>query len=396
MKIGLVVQRYGDEIVGGAEIHARFVAERLARRHEVEVLTTTAIDYRTFGNEYPPGLCSVGGLPVRRFTVDRERVQEDFDEISNQCCYFDHGMADEKQWLDEHGPVSGGLLSYLRQEHRRFHRLIFFCYRYWTTYYGLAVAPEKSILVPTAEHDRVLYFQIFADLFQKPVAIAYNSIEERELIQRITQNGHVRGTVVGVGIREIPHPKGAELRKMLDLPEPFALYVGRIEREKGCLDLLSHFLRHIHETGDRLQLVLAGKRVDGVPDHPSVTYLGVVPDDQKLGLMATAEMLIMPSRYESLSMVLLEAWSRGTPALVNGDCEVLRGQCYRSNGGLLYRDYAEFSEALQWLRGHRAEARRMGMQGRAYFRAHYDWSVIEQKYEWLLGAPAAHDRSLGL
>src|SRR5262249_47435565 len=89
-------------------------------------------------------------------------------------------------------------------------------------------------------------------------------------------------------------------------------------------------------------------------------------------------------RYESLSMVLLEAWSVRTAALVNGDCEVLRGQCYRANGGLLYRDYAEFAESLSWLLEHPAERRALGEQGRLYFEQNYLWPVIDRKYDALL------------
>lgn len=384
MRLAVIVQRYGEEVVGGAEIHARLVAEHLAERHEVEVYTSTAVDYRTFRNHYAPGEAEVNGLRVRRFPVARERIEKDFDELSNRCCYFEHTLEDERLWIEEQGPVCPALLDALHREHERFDRLIFFCYRYWTSYHGLRVAPYKSLLVPTAEHDRVIYFGVFGQMLRSPLTIVYNSVEERELIQRVCKNPDVAGDVVGVGIRELPHAGADEVRKKHDLPEPYALYVGRIEREKGCLDLLQHFLRHVHETGSRLQLVLAGQRIDRVPDHPSVTYLGVVPDQDKLGLMAAAEALLMPSRYESLSMVLLEAWSVGTPALVNGDCEVLRGQCYRANGGLMYRDYAEFSESLSWLLTHRDEARILGRQGRDYFERNYRWPVIDAKYDRLL------------
>ncbi|TMC26304.1 MAG: glycosyltransferase family 1 protein, partial [Chloroflexi bacterium] len=41
MKILIVVQRYGEEVVGGAEGHARSAAVQLSLRHQVEVTTTT-------------------------------------------------------------------------------------------------------------------------------------------------------------------------------------------------------------------------------------------------------------------------------------------------------------------------------------------------------------------
>ena len=55
MKLAVVVQRYGLDINGGAELHARYVAEQLARHAEVEVLTTCARDYVTWRNELPAG-----------------------------------------------------------------------------------------------------------------------------------------------------------------------------------------------------------------------------------------------------------------------------------------------------------------------------------------------------
>ena len=54
----------------------------------------------------------------------------------------------------------------------------------------------------------------------------------------------------------------------------------------------------------------------------------------------------MPSYFESLSMVALEAWALGRPVLANGRCDVLKGQCIRSNAGLYYESYEEFVEAL--------------------------------------------------
>ena len=59
MKLAIVVQRYGADINGGAELHARYVAEHLATYAEVRVLTTCARDYLTWRNELPAGIDSV-------------------------------------------------------------------------------------------------------------------------------------------------------------------------------------------------------------------------------------------------------------------------------------------------------------------------------------------------
>ncbi len=47
MRIAFVVQRYGTEILCGSEYHCRLIAERLAVRHQVDVLNPRRPDYIT-------------------------------------------------------------------------------------------------------------------------------------------------------------------------------------------------------------------------------------------------------------------------------------------------------------------------------------------------------------
>src|SRR6185295_10947624 len=150
MRIGLVVQRFGQDVIGGAELHARWIAQHLAERHRVEVLTTCALDYITWENAYEPGETTVAGLPVRRFPVARRRTPEGFDDLSSKVHFFDHSDDEERRWMEEHGPVTPELLDHLGAHHPDYDALLFFSYRYWTTYHGLAVAPQKSLLVATA------------------------------------------------------------------------------------------------------------------------------------------------------------------------------------------------------------------------------------------------------
>ena len=96
--------------------------------------------------------------------------------------------------------------------------------------------------------------------------------------------------------------------------------------------------------------------------------------------MAAADLLVMPSYFESLSMVALEAWALGRPVLANGKCDVLKGQCIRSDAGLYYETYAEFLETLRAIEHNRWLSTALGRNGRQFFREHYDWPVIERKY----------------
>ena len=85
--------------------------------------------------------------------------------------------------------------------------------------------------------------------------------------------------------------------------------------------------------------MLIGNPIIPIPEHPQIHHLGFVNDQDKFDALAAAELLIMPSYFESLSMVALEAWALGKPVLANGRCDVLKGQCIRSNGGLYYESF---------------------------------------------------------
>jgi glycosyltransferase involved in cell wall biosynthesis len=389
VRIAFIVQRYGTEIVGGAELHCRWVAEHLAERHDVEVLTTTATDYLTWRNALETGTTEVNGVRVRRFPVARPRDIERFDPVANKVCFFEHTDEEERRWLEEHGPVCPELVAYLERHERDYDALIFFSYRYWTTYFGLQVAPRKSVLVPTAEHDRVLYLRLFGPFYRLPAAIAFNSPEERILIERITGNEDLPGEVVGTGINRPAAVPVQEVEARLDLLGDYLVYVGRIEPEKGCAVMIDHFLRWQRETRASVTLALFGRGTMSFSENAHVRLMGVVPDGEKLAAVARSRALVMPSRHESLSMVVLEAWMMRRPVLVNGDCEVLRGQVLRANGGLYYRRYEEFAAALDLLIGDPALADRLGRQGGVYFEENYAWDRIVEKYERLLAMATA-------
>ncbi|HBH93471.1 MAG TPA: hexosyltransferase, partial [Bacteroides sp.] len=72
-KIALVVQRYGLEVNGGAEMLARTMAEHLKDRYDIEVLTSKAVDYVTWKDEYTADEEVINGIKVRRFGVTQPR-----------------------------------------------------------------------------------------------------------------------------------------------------------------------------------------------------------------------------------------------------------------------------------------------------------------------------------
>ncbi len=380
MKLAIVVQRYGADISGGAELHARYIAERLAPHAEVRVLTTCARDYLAWRNEFPAGEERINDIPIERFRVARERNLVDFDRRSRYVFRHVHSVSDELQWLDSEGPISPDLIARLRRNSAEFDFLLFFNVRYYQAYHGARAVPRRAILVPTAERDPALGLSIFQPVFRGVRAIMYNSFEEQALINALSANEHVPGVVVGVGsnIPEAVEPERA--RRTFGLQNPFIIYVGRIDANKGCAELFDFFLHYVSGSPAPVDLVLIGNPVLRIPAHPRIRHLGYVSDQDKFDAIAAAEALVIPSYYESLSMVALEAWALGRPVLANAHCDVLLGQCVRSNAGLYYKNAAEFTGALEALIADPTLARTLGRNGRDYFARHYSWPVIERKY----------------
>ena len=379
-RLAVVVQRYGADINGGAELHARYIAERLASRFDVRVLTTCARDYVSWRNDFPPGADTVHGIQVERFPVARERNLPDFGIKTRRVFVRAHTLQEELDWLESQGPVSPGLLSRLRRSRDEFEFVILFSVRYHQTYYGARAVSDRAVLVPTAEREPALGLSMFQPVFRGVRAIMYNSPEERAAIHALSHNESVPGVVVGVGSAIPATVDAAKARKTFGLNGPFLLYVGRIDENKGCAELFDFYLRYLQTAPRPVDLVLVGTAAMPIPDHPRIRHLGYVADQDKFDVLAAAEALVMPSAYESLSMVTLEAWALGRPVLANARCDVLVGQCRRSGGGFCYAHFGDFETMLDRLLADPSVSADLGRRGRQYYDAQYSWSVIEDKY----------------
>jgi glycosyltransferase involved in cell wall biosynthesis len=395
LRLAFVVQRYGPEVGGGSELHCRWLAERLARRHQVEVFTTRAIDYLQWRDGHPAGTTEVNGVPVHRFGVERLRSIRRFSSISNVVFEGSHTVDEERRWVDENGPFAPRLVAAVAAARERFDAFLFYSYRYYHAYHGLPAVRDKALLVPTAEDDPAIRLAIFPPLFRMPRGLVYLTPEEKELVERVAGNGALPSAVIGSGL-ELPEPEpGLDFAARHGLTRPYALYVGRIDKNKGCLPLFEYFRKAVVDAGLDLDLVLAGPAALAVPQHERIRHVGFIPEAEKVAALRGCRLLIMPSPYESLSVVTLEAWKLGVPVLANARCRVLAGQCLRSNGGLLYGDSLEFTEALRLLLERPELARTLGRQGQAYVEREYAWERIEAKLEDLFARALGRDSPTG-
>jgi len=375
--VALIVQRYGPEIDGGSETLCREVAQRLGGRFDVEVLTTTAADYLTWKNHYRPGLASLDGVSVRRFAVASPRRVRSFGRLSDRLYRRPHTVEDEVDWMIRQGPRTPELLAYLKQSEQRFDAFVFFTYLYYPTYFGLPLVAGKSVLVPTLHDEPPARFDIFRGLFHLPRRFVWNTPEERELAQEMF-GIEGDGEVAGIGVGAVPPPVNDEFRRRHGLGE-FVIYAGRLDVWKGVPELLEHFARYRAEGAPDLTLVLAGKSHMKLPRAPGVRVVGYLSESEKNQAFAEAAAMIMPSPFESLSLVMLESWAAGTPVAASARSAAVAGQCARSGGGLVYSSYEEFRDALDRLRS--PEGRRLGEAGRAFVREQCSWERVIGVYQ---------------
>jgi glycosyltransferase involved in cell wall biosynthesis len=376
MKLGCVIHRFGPGIAGGSEGHCRAIAEQLAAaRHDVTVLTTCAEDHVTWHNRYPAGESLLGPVRVHRFPVRRPRSLHRFAEISEVVSSGRASEAEQDQWFRENGPDAPSLVEFPGAHRHEYDWILFWAYRYAPTFFGLPTVRDRAILVPTAEEDPVIRLDVLGRFFTLPAGFLFLTPEEQALVERRADGPIAPSCVIGSGLE--PRPSSSESPGApAGVPEPFVLYLGRIDPNKGCETLLRHFITWSEQNGNRVPLVMAGPANMPLPDHGMVRPLGYVTDRQREALLSRAALLVVPSPFESLSMVLLEAWNHGLPALVNGRCSVLRGQALRANGALYYRNYAEFAQGLDYLLQHPDVSRSLGRQGRAYVDREYRWPRV--------------------
>ena len=384
-KIAFVCQRYGLEVNGGAELHCRQLAERLNEFYDVEVLTTCAIDYITWENEYPGGEEMINEVLVRRFPVDFPRDIKMFNALSGEVFSNKmHSSKQEEEWLRAQGPVSGAMLSFIQENYREYQAVIFMTYLYYPTSVGILIDIPNKLLIPTAHDEPPIYLRHYKKVFKAPKGIIYNTIEEQQFIQNRFGNADIPSVICGVGV-DAPEPDALpSAEACFGIKDEYITYVGRIDESKGCKELFRYFREYKRKHPGSLKLVLAGKAVMDVPRDPDIISLGFVSDEEKFALMRDARCLVLASEFESLSMVVLESMIMGRPVLVNGKCLVLRGHCTKSNAGLYFENYAEFEGALSYLLSHPEQYEQMRENGKRYVRENYDWDVILEKIRGMI------------
>jgi glycosyltransferase involved in cell wall biosynthesis len=291
------------------------------------------------------------------------------------------GQAEQRAWLRMQGPSSAGLLDAVAQTDADL--VVFYPYMYEPTVLGLPLVGRRAVLHPAAHDEPPLRLPMYSPVFRAASGLVYHTASERRLVERTFAIHTTRQIVLGLGVDDrVPGGR-------VSVDAPYLVYVGRVDEGKGTRVLVEFFAAYKERHPGPLRLVIAGPVHDPPPPHRDVDVLGEVDGPTKWALYESAVAFVMPSAYESFSLVLMEAWECGAPALVNGASEVLREHCVRSGGGLWFDGYARFESALDRLVADEALRSRLGAAGRAYVDRHYRWPALIDRYRHFLEGVAA-------
>jgi glycosyltransferase involved in cell wall biosynthesis len=329
---------------------------------------------------------------VHRFPVARLR-RADFDRATARVVYRRSRVTEAEQcaWVEDQGPYSPALVEAIAASDADV--FAFHPYLYHPTVAGLPGVAGSSVLHPAAHDEAPIRLPIYREIFLGAAGLAYWSDAEQRLTERLFPVAARRRIVVGLGVDAQPGD-GAVARAACGLGDrPFLLCLGRVDDGKGARVLAACFARYKERHPGPLALVFAGPVVNAPVPHPDVFVTGPVDEDVKWGLLRAAQVLVSASAYESFSIVLLEGWSVGTPAFVNGWCEVTREHALRSGAGLAFRSYPEFEVGLERLLASETTRATMGAAGRAYVAAHFRWPDLVARYAGFLEMIASRSRT---
>ena len=378
MRIAVIVLRYGENVVGGAERLALGFSEAAAQRGwPIEVWTTCAKSHYTWENVYPAGAEIIRGVLVRRFPITgwdhwrRSQLESRLNMLRTLS------ITDQYDWL-ETGAHSAPLYRHAVEHADEFDVLMVLPYALPLSHYAAWSAIERTVLLPCLHNEAYAYLEVSRLLMENVQGVIFNSLEERDLAIEVLGIQTQRHAVLGAGVRLELGLGATEIDPGRDL-----LYIGRLEHGKNVHSLYQYVQRYVDDGGD-LRLVVAGDGPVKPPSHPAFHYRGFVSEAEKATACASALALCQPSANESFSFTIMESWVNARPVLVHGDCAVTQGHVRRCRGGLWFRDYDEFVGAVEWLKDNPDLASRMGRNGRDYVCSNFTWEAIVDRFDQIM------------
>ena len=383
--IAIAVPWYGKAIRGGAEQAARYLAIILHNAGvEVEVFTTCVTDasYNRGVNTLSEGVEEEDGIIIRRFLVKPQNFER--YKRANEKIYKGEllSLSDEWDYFNE-DINSPDMYRFIKENQDKYYAILFIPYLYGITFNGV-MSSDNAILVPCFHDEGYTYMELTRRMTEKAKGIIFLSSPEEVLANKLFDLSNIPNKVLGTGIDDgwenDVNPKS--FREKFKIISNFVMYAGRKDSGKKVDELIEYFCKYIEKKKVDLKLVLIGGGTIEIPKkhEKDVLDLGYVDLEDKRNAYAAAKVFVNPSRFESFSIVIMEAWLAKKPVIVSSKCEVTKKFCIESNGGLYYCGYEEFEQVLDLALNDEFLSTKLGENGFEFVKSHYSNRIIANKY----------------
>jgi glycosyltransferase involved in cell wall biosynthesis len=393
LRVAFVAFRFGTGFVGGAESSLGTAARALRDRgHHVEMFTTCTRSEGRWTNELPDGTSDCDGMSLHRFRIDPHDRDRHLQSVRKVLQSGNQGPPEVEEEYLKHSIHSTRLIEELGRRQEEFDAIVVGPYLHGLTCDVAREFTEKAIVVPCFHDEPFAHFQLWPTVYSRAGGIWYHSEEEKRFAEDELGLNHPGGLCIGTCLNTETIGDARRGRELVGGLRPYLVYCGRFSQEKDLPTLLDFAQRYSDAQPARFTFAFLGEGSIKIPEAEWAKNVGFVDDSDKRDILAGAAALVQLSRFESLSLVALEAWAQGTPVLADRRCAVLAGHLDRCGGGRAIDFFESFAAALDDLWNHPKTWQTLGQQGQDYVRKNYG---CQQSYVSRL-EQAIHDLKLPL
>lgn len=212
--------------------------------------------------------------------------------------------------------------------------------------------------------------------------------EEARLVEDVAPA--VPRSVVPIGIewshyQGLPEPEAFRRTFLGGHEGPVILNLGRLSHKKGLDVLIRAFALVVREVAEA-RLVIAGPDDEGLSGalaalaasegvSSSVSFVGMLTGDDKLGALAAADVWALPSHTENFGIAVVEALAAGLPVVVSPAVNIAPEMTAAGAGSVCPQEPEPLAAELLRLLRDPSERARLGARGREFARR-FDWAEV--------------------
>ena len=408
-KIALFITWFGENIQGGAEAQASQIAKHLQEIGvPIEIWSTCSRSFHHSWDEdfHARGLKVESGLNVRRFKVDK-RNSKKFDLVVEKLLSFKaEELSSEVYPISKHNEFiywenninSTDLINFAVENQNDYLAILAMPYLFPITVHLALILKEKVWIQPCLHDETYAYLRLVSKSFEQCGKILFNSDGEKLVFENLFGKTHEHKchTVyegIESEISESIHSENLSGNATKVLSSNYILYLGKKCAEKNVPELIEAFQTFRRENkSSNLLLALAGTgSCSFESDH--IKDLGILESPLKNLFLKRAKAVAIPSRNESFSRVLYEAWNQNTPVIVDENCFATREAILQANqnetekSGYIAKSKNGWVKAISQIdASSESKLEQMGKIGKKYSDEIANWNKVARRYQSLFEA----------